>query len=115
MWVNRGEFPELSMSCLKSLYKWIGIHTAPPGTLCHDLHRLVLALSRFRTRHACPPPKDVQDVLVAFRISGGIGDHLIAARYIRDLLATVGDFKFDIYSFSPGSGPVDFFAVQGIP
>jgi hypothetical protein len=39
---------------------------------------------------------------VAFRISGGIGDHLIAARYIRDLLAAVGDFKFDIYSCRPG-------------
>ncbi|MGO9107655.1 MAG: glycosyltransferase family 9 protein [Thermoguttaceae bacterium] len=42
---------------------------------------------------------------MAFRISGGIGDHLIAARYIRDLLAAVGDFKFDIYSSRPGVVP----------
>jgi len=27
-----------------------------------------------------------------------MGDHLIAARYVRDLLATVGDFRFDIYT-----------------
>ena len=88
------------MNCAKSLYKWIGIHTAPPGTLCYDLHQLALALSRFRIRG--PVRGAPKDVLVAFRISGGIGDHLIAARYIRDLLATVGDFKFDIYSSRPG-------------
>jgi hypothetical protein len=39
--------------------------------------------------------------LVAFRIGGGIGDHLIAARYIRDLIAAVGELRFDVYSSRP--------------
>ena len=38
---------------------------------------------------------------VAFRLRGGIGDHLIAARFIRDLLAAVGSFEFDVFSARP--------------
>lgn len=30
-----------------------------------------------------------------------MGDHLVAARFIRDLRAQVGDFTFDIYSARP--------------
>lgn len=37
----------------------------------------------------------------AFYIGGGFGDHLIAARYIRDLHAHVGGFTFDTYSSHP--------------
>jgi hypothetical protein len=40
-------------------------------------------------------------ILVAFRITGGIGDHLIAARFVRDLIAVAGEFRFDIYSSRP--------------
>lgn len=38
----------------------------------------------------------------AFKIPGGLGDHLIAARYIRDLRLAAGDFTFDIFSSRPG-------------
>ena len=41
--------------------------------------------------------------LVAIRITGGIGDHLVAARFIRDLLAYAGEFRFDVYSSRPKS------------
>ncbi len=44
---------------------------------------------------------DTSGILVAFKIGGGIGDHLLAARYIRDLNAAVGEFRFDIYSSRP--------------
>ncbi len=44
---------------------------------------------------------DTTDILVAFKIGGGIGDHLLAARYIRDLISAVGEFRFDIYSSRP--------------
>lgn len=44
---------------------------------------------------------DTSNVTVAFRVTGGIGDHLIAARYIRDLIRAVGDFRFDVYSSRP--------------
>jgi hypothetical protein len=39
--------------------------------------------------------------IIAFRISGGLGDHLTAARYIRDLFAVIGGTRFDIYSSQP--------------
>lgn len=42
-----------------------------------------------------------EGILVAFRVSGGIGDHLIAARYIRDLVAAAGGFRFDVFSSRP--------------
>jgi lipopolysaccharide biosynthesis glycosyltransferase len=39
--------------------------------------------------------------LVAFRVTGGVGDHLIAARFIRDLCIKTGSFKYDIFSSRP--------------
>ncbi len=32
------------------------------------------------------------------RVTGGIGDHIVAARFLRDLLAAVGPLAFDIYT-----------------
>jgi ADP-heptose:LPS heptosyltransferase len=54
---------------------------------------------------------DLQGVLMALRVTGGIGDHLIAARYVRDLLAAVGAFRFDIYSPRPQTAAWVFSAV----
>lgn len=38
------------------------------------------------------------ELRVAVRIDGGIGDHVVAARFLRDLLAEVGPLALDIYS-----------------
>jgi hypothetical protein len=35
---------------------------------------------------------------VGFHIDGGLGDHILAARFVRDLRAASGDFRYDIYS-----------------
>lgn len=35
---------------------------------------------------------------VAVRVTGGIGDHIVAARFLRDLIAAVGPLALDIYS-----------------
>ncbi|MET4632240.1 glycosyltransferase family 9 protein [Kaistia defluvii] len=35
---------------------------------------------------------------VAIRVTGGIGDHIVAARFLRDLLAAAGPLAFDVYS-----------------
>jgi hypothetical protein len=56
---------------------------------------------------------DTTNVLAAFKITGGIGDHLIAARYIRDLMAAVGEFRFDIYSARPAVARWAFGSVTG--
>ena len=50
-------------------------------------HELVTARSEIRGE----PP------LVAIKITGGIGDLIVIARYIRDLLAASEPFRFDIY------------------
>ena len=54
---------------------------------------------------------DADGVLVAFKITGGLGDHLVAARYIRDLLSAVGEFRFDVYSSRPELAPWVFGAM----
>lgn len=46
---------------------------------------------------AAAVPVRAAGALAAFRVSGGIGDYLIAARFIRDLMAAAGDFYFDLY------------------
>lgn len=38
------------------------------------------------------------DLRIAIRIDGGIGDHVVAVRFLRDLLAEVGPLDLDIYS-----------------
>ena len=50
-------------------------------------HELVKARSEI---HGEPP-------LVAIKVTGGIGDLIVIARYIRDLLAASEPFRFDIY------------------
>ena len=94
------------MRLLKRVYDRLGFHKAPPGTFLFAVHLLVHSL--YRQTRRVPVDRGASgsdpvdpDVLVAFKVSGGIGDHLIAARYVRDLLAAVGDFKFDVYSPRP--------------
>ena len=105
------------MQTLKQAYCRIGIHGAPPGTLLFRIHRIVESFYMRAMRHGLVSPwqgsgsRIVQsvtnvdeipsDVVVAFRLTGGIGDYLVAARYIRDLLRVAGDFRFDVYSSQP--------------
>jgi hypothetical protein len=88
---------------LKQIYHKIGIHTAAPGTGLYWLHvnsRLAVRRLSPNQKKLRPSKKELRSdkFVIAFRLTGGIGDFLISARYIRDLLATLGDFQFDIYS-----------------
>ena len=89
---------------IKRLYLKLGMHEAPPGSLLYRLHHGL----RRSVRSVMPGQRPTGAAraarrhTVAIRISGGIGDHLEAARYIRDLLAYTGDFRFDLYSARPG-------------
>ena len=58
---------------------------------------------KFGPKQTLIPPSPQGGLLAdcAFRIGGGFGDHLLAARYIRDLRSKVGDFKYDIFSSRP--------------
>lgn len=50
-----------------------------------------------------PQKRRVDDLLnnlpvIAIRAQGGLGDHIVTARFIRDLFAVVGPFEFDLYT-----------------
>jgi hypothetical protein len=42
------------------------------------------------------------ELRVAILLLGGIGDHIVAARFIRDLQVASGPFEFDAFSATPG-------------
>lgn len=86
---------------LKHIYYKIGIHTAPAGTLMGSLHSAIVNLYTGAKYATVKPPIPDNTLVIAFRITGGIGDHVIAVRYIRDLLKICGDFEFDIFSSRP--------------
>jgi FkbM family methyltransferase len=50
---------------------------------------------------------------LAFMVTGGVGDFLVIARFIRDLVAEVGDIGFDVFSPEPGVATWAFAKVQG--
>ncbi|HUC16222.1 MAG TPA: glycosyltransferase family 9 protein [Acetobacteraceae bacterium] len=86
----------------RQLYFRMKFDHAPPGSVRRAGHELLRALG---TRAGVVKPM-VSTLSsgrpdVAFRLWGGLGDHLIAARYIRDLCAAVGDLKFDLFSSRP--------------
>lgn len=66
------------------------------------LFREALRRRFFENRMISLPTNAAKLADCAFRVSGGLGDHLIAARYIRDLRLSAGDFTFDIFSSRPG-------------
>ncbi|WP_155936627.1 glycosyltransferase family 9 protein [Mesorhizobium ciceri] len=41
---------------------------------------------------------------IAIRVTGGMGDHIVAVRFIRDLLSHFGHAKIDVYSVTGGMG-----------
>jgi hypothetical protein len=84
-----------------------GLHRSRLGAMLRRVVQFSRRAGRAGGAGSWSPPgiekPDTSGVLVAFKIGGGIGDHLIAARYIRDLIAAVGEFRFDIYSSRPAT------------
>jgi hypothetical protein len=86
----------------RKLYLRLKLHNAPDGSVrnaVHGLAKAILMYGRARARRVTTPRIDRPDI--AFRLRGGLGDHLIAARYIRDLCAATGGLRFDLYSSRP--------------
>jgi hypothetical protein len=50
---------------------------------------------------------------VAVAVTGGVGDHVVIARFLRDLCAAVGDIGFDVFSPTPEQAAWVFAAVPG--
>lgn len=91
---------------LKKLYNATGMHTARHGTIRYYLHKTTVEVVRNELHsQAEKKSREMPDIprefVIAFHISGGIGDHLIAARYIRDFSEAVGRIQFDIHSSRP--------------
>jgi hypothetical protein len=51
--------------------------------------------------------------LIAVRIGGVIGDHIVIARFMRDLAASVEEIRFDVYSGIPDHARWLFASVKG--
>lgn len=51
--------------------------------------------------------------LVAVRTTGAIGDHIVTARFMRDLSACAEDIRFDVYTGIPGPARWIFAGVKG--
>jgi hypothetical protein len=62
--------------------------------------------TKARANHATP--------FLGIKVTGGLGDSLVIARFIRDLSAYVGGFDFDIYTTRPESAQWVFGAVDGL-
>jgi len=86
----------------RRFYLRLKLYDAPPGSVRRASHELVRALC-MKAGVVTPLPKapSSERPHVAIRLRGGLGDHLIAARYIRDLSATIGGFEFDLFSSRP--------------
>ncbi len=94
---------------LKKLYSKIGFHTAAPHTLLYRIHLFFYSLYqplhvwRYKKQSYLQRIAKIPSSHIAFHLNGGIGDHLIAARYIRDVMKTTPHATFDIYSRQPSS------------
>jgi hypothetical protein len=57
---------------------------------------------------------DSQRPYLAFKVTGGLGDCLVIARFLRDLAAQSGGFDFDIYATQPAQAHWAFRSVEGL-
>lgn len=81
---------------LRSAYNKIGLNTANDGTIIFWLHKTLRLFYFFiRTPLALFSKKEISNIAIIMR--GGIGDHLIASRFLRDLFAYIGPQQFDLY------------------
>jgi hypothetical protein len=68
--------------------------------------RLLAEVGRFRRRRAVSSAvRQINNTIsldtnprIAIRLRGGIGDHIVGARLLRDLQAAAGHFDFDVYT-----------------
>lgn len=63
------------------------------------------------TRHRDTPG---EPPLIAIKLTGGLGDYVVAARYLRDLAACVEPFRFDVYCANPDMGRWIFGSNSGL-
>jgi hypothetical protein len=96
---------------MKRAYVMSGLPNYAPGTLGHSVNVTLETFYRlFMQKYSIAVRKSKNKTyqiagngsfIIAIRITGGIGDHIIAARYLRDLIKTVGSFSFDLFSSKP--------------
>lgn len=55
-----------------------------------------------------------EPLLIAIKLSGGLGDYILAARYLRDLAICVEPFRFDLYCNNPDMARWIFARIPGL-
>ena len=66
-----------------------------------SLLRLFLPRTRSRTRQRLDRLRDHNKIIVCVSVSGGLGDLVVAGRFLRDLQREVEPFCFDVFCASP--------------
>jgi len=74
--------------------------TSPPSRFEKNLARLKYKVGTHRQIKALRE-KHGASFMLAIWATGGVGDHLLTARFIRDLQAQSGPFTFDVFTFKP--------------
>ena len=74
---------------------------------------LLARRARRDARMATKASTDSAKPHLAVKITGGLGDYVVAARYLRDLADQVEPFSFDLYSGNPDVAGWIFAAVPG--
>ncbi|MGP0082774.1 MAG: glycosyltransferase family 9 protein [Steroidobacteraceae bacterium] len=74
---------------------------------------LLARRARRNARMATKAPTDSATPHLAVKITGGLGDYVVAARYLRDLADQVEPFSFDLYSGNPDIAAWIFESVPG--
>ena len=100
----------------RRLYLRTRLHEGAPGSIRRASHDLIRAVCRRAGVVAPLPavPSATDRPNVAFRLRGGFGDHLIAARYIRDLSEAVSGLEFDLFSSRPEHAAWIFANIPGL-
>jgi hypothetical protein len=84
---------------------------SPSQKIAREARRIVRQISGLASfaRLLTPPlPR------IAIMSTGGIGDHIIAARFLRDLIAAAGPFRFDVYCNGKAVGDWVFGSLDGL-
>ena len=96
-------------------HKWLDLREASGSRLLASLFVSRFVLQRFgyfvrhararfeipRIRRSLSTEMEREQPTVAIKITGGIGDYIIAARFLRDMLLSTEQFEFDLYCNRP--------------
>lgn len=99
--LKRERSPRLAL-----IYAWRYVTNRAPAAIRRRLRARYDLIAMKRGRSAA------RGVRLGILVTGGVGDHILAARFVRDLLSADDSFVFDVFSPNP---PVARWIFAGLP